>query len=141
MKALIPILAVVLAGCAAPSRQAFKEPPGWNPQPLAQRPDPVAQSLERYRRERAAEAGVLTSARNAYLDAHAELSPRDRELLHQGSYAIGWPPERVRASIGEPQRISETVSAGGRIETWSYRGGIELLQFVNGALATFHVER
>ena len=95
----------------------------------------------RFRKERAAQAEALTATRQSYLASHPELSPRDRELLQQGSYAIGWPRERVRASIGEPQRISESVSAAGRVETWSYRSGIELLQFVNGALASFHVER
>lgn len=141
MKALIPLLAVLLCGCAATKPAAFIPPPGWNPQPLAARPDPVAQALGRVRRERAVQAEAVAAAREAYLVAHPELSPRERELVKQGSYAIGWPSGRVRASIGEPQRISQTVSAFGQVETWTYRSGIEVLQFANGALTTFHVER
>lgn len=140
MKTLIPLLAVVLAGCAmtkpAP-RSEFGIPPGT----AAQRRDSPATLVEPFRQERAAQAEVMSTARKVYLDAHPELSARDRELVQRGSYAIGWPRERVTASIGEPQRISQTVSAFGQVETWIYRSGIELLQFVNGVLTSFHVER
>lgn len=141
MKALISILALLLAGCAAPNRNAFKEPPGWNPQPLASYQNPFAAIAERGRLERAAQSEAMSAAREDYVAAHPELSARDRELVQQGRYAIGWTREMVQASKGEPQRMIETVSAFGQVESWIYRGGIELIQFVNGKLTSFHVER
>ena len=141
MKALILILAGLLAGCVSQKPAAFIPPPGWNPAPLAPRLDPVAQAKELLRQRQSAQAEAAATARQVHLDAHPELAPRDRELLQQGSYAIGWPRERVQASIGEPQRISQTVSAAGQVETWSYRSGIELLQFVNGNLTRFRIQR
>ena len=141
MKALIPLLAVLLAGCVSQKPAAFIPPPSWNPEPLAPRLDPVAQAKELLRRRQASQAEAAATARQAYLASHPDLSARDRELVQQGRYAIGWPSERVVISIGEPQRISQTVSAAGQVETWSYRSGSELLQFVNGTLTTFHIQR
>jgi len=138
MKALIPLLAVLLAGCVSQKPAALIPPPS---QPLAPRLDPVAQAKELLRRRQASQAEAAATARQAYLAAHPDLSARDRELVQQGRYAIGWPSDRVLASIGEPQRISQTVSAAGQVDIWSYRSGIELLQFVNGTLTTFHIQR
>jgi len=141
MKGLILLLAVALAGCATPKKSAFVEPPGWNPQPLGPVRNTFAEIVERGRREQAAQAEAAAAAREEFIATHPELTERQRELIRTSRYALGWSREMVRASMGEPQRISQTVSAFGRLETWSYRSGIQLLQFLNGSLTSFHLDQ
>lgn len=124
--------AALLAGCGNPRPAALLAP--GPVAAVAPAPDFASTIKERVATERA----TVQAQREAFVAASPELSDADRKLLLTGGYALDWPAAWVRASRGEPQRTSKSVSALGTFESWTYRSGHEVIYFLNGRVARWH---
>lgn len=89
-------------------------------------------------------AGCVTSAarRQNYLDDHPDLAPAIASAIAAGEIVEGMTAADVRASWGDPDRETLSVTEYGDQETWSYstpigrfQDGTVILIFNNSKLA------
>lgn len=132
------VAAALLAACAGPKQAKWTAPEGWNPQPMLALPDRSAIHLQKLRFDLELERKKAADSREQYVAEHPDLPPEAKRLILARSYALDWPTEWVRASMGEPQNSSRTVSANGVFESWSYRSGNEVIYFLNGRVVRWY---
>jgi uncharacterized protein YodC (DUF2158 family) len=64
----------------------------------------------------------LTQNREAYVQAHPELSPQVKEAILRGEAAVGMTPEQVTVSCGGPNLVtSEKDKRGKYCSLWGYK--------------------
>ncbi len=73
--------------------------------------------------------------RQAYVDAHPNLSGNMERAILYGDVHIGMTAEQVVASIGRPERVNRTVTAYGSHEQWVY--GWSYIYFRNGVVTSW----
>lgn len=88
-------------------------------------------------------AGCATAAqrRQHYVSANPDLRPEIASAILEGKIIEGMTAEDVRASWGEPDRETVSITETSREKTWSYRTpigqfqeGRVILNFTNGKL-------
>ena len=68
--------------------------------------------------------------------------PKDVEAaILAGSVRLGMTQEMVRLAIGEPTRVTSTVSVLGTLDSWWYGNTDALLTFTNGRLTIVTKDR
>ncbi len=88
-------------------------------------------------------AGCTTAAqrRQRYVEANPELKPEIAAAIIEGRIVEGMTADDVRASWGEPELRSVSITEAGEQDIWSYRAPIAqfqegkvILTFTNGRL-------
>jgi uncharacterized protein YodC (DUF2158 family) len=65
---------------------------------------------------------TLTQNREAYIQAHPELSPKVKEAILRGDAVVGMTPEQVTVSCGSPNLVtSEKDKRGNYCSLWGYK--------------------
>jgi len=138
------IAAALLAGCSAPPKDTRSPSPSSSirlptlAESIAEQEASFARRAERAQKAQREADAENAARRTAFVAANPDLPEADRTVLLRGGYALGWPADWVRASRGEPQRTSTSVSALGTFESWTYRSGHEIVYFLNGRVSRWH---
>lgn len=65
---------------------------------------------------------TLAQSREAYVQAHPELSPQVKEAILRGEAVAGMTPEQVTVSCGSPNLVTQEKDKGGKYcSLWGYK--------------------
>lgn len=76
---------------------------------------------------------AIIKRRSRYIEAHPEMSAKEKEAVREGRFFVGMTTDQVKGSWGLPGRVQKSSNVTREVEKWSYFDSV-FLRFENQKL-------